>query len=69
MIEYINFFKSFSTFGKEDYCNSLKQLLNSVIKYTPKVSDLWELLINFRGNSDEEFHKYLKQQLGNEFYI
>ena len=60
---------SFSTFGKEDYCNSLKQLLNSVIKYTPKVSDLWELLINFRGNSDEEFHKYLKQQLGNEFYI
>ena len=46
---------SFSTFGKEDYCNSLKQLLNSLIKYTPKVSDLWELLINFRAH----FHQFI----------
>ena len=60
---------SFSTFGNENYCNSLKKLFNSVIEYTPKVSDLWELIINFKGNSDEEFHKYLKQQLGNEFYV
>ncbi len=60
---------SFSTFGNENYYYSLKKLFNSVIEYTPKVSDLWELLINFKGNSDEEFHKYLKQQLGNEFYI
>ena len=60
---------SFSTFGNENYYYSLKKLFNSVIEYTPKVSDLWELIINFKGNSDEEFHKYLKQQLGNEFYI
>jgi hypothetical protein len=60
---------SFSTFGNEVYCNSLKQLFNSVIKYKPKVSDLWKLIINFKGNNDEDFHKYLKQELGDEFYM
>jgi len=60
---------SFSTFGKEKYCNSLKELLNAVIKFKPKVSDLFNMIINFDGNSNEEFHEYLKTQLGNEFNI
>ena len=60
---------SFSTFGNENYCNSLKELLNAVIKCKPKVSDLWKLIVNFKGYSDEEFHEYLRQELGNEFYI
>ena len=60
---------SFSTFGKEYYCNSLKELLKAVIKHKPKVLDLWKLISNFNGNQNEEFHNYLKQELGNEFYI
>lgn len=60
---------SFSTFGKEKYCNSLKELLKAVIKFKPKVSDLFNMIINFNGNRNEDFHEYLKKQLGNEFYI
>ena len=60
---------SFSTFGKQDYCDSLKEFLICIIKCKPKVKDLWKLIINFNGNTDEEFHQYLKNQLGNEFYI
>ena len=60
---------SFSTFGKENYRNSLKELLKCIINYVPRVCDLWKLIINFKGNSDEEFHRYLKKELGNEFYI
>ena len=60
---------SFSAFGKEKYCNDLKELLKCIIKCRPKVSDLWELIIKFKGNNDEEFHEYLKQKLGNEFYL
>ncbi len=60
---------SFSTFGKESYGNSLKELLKCIIKYKPIVEDLWKLIINFKGNIHEEFHDYLKNELGNEFYI
>jgi len=60
---------SFSTFGKEKYCNSLKELLKAVIKFKPKVSDLFNMIINFDGNNNEQFHEYLKTQLGNEFNI
>ena len=60
---------SFSTFGKENYRNSLKELLKCIINYVPRVCDLWKLIINFKGNSDEEFHRYLKKELCNEFYI
>ena len=60
---------SFSTFGKPDYAESLKELLKSIIKCKPKVCDLWELIYNFNGYNDEEFHCYLKKELGNEFYI
>ena len=60
---------SFSAFGKEAYCESLKELWKSVIKLKPKVSDLWELINNFNGDDDEEFHQYLKKELGKEFYL
>jgi hypothetical protein len=60
---------SFSTFGNENYCNSLRELLKTIIKKKPKVMDLWKLIINFKGNKNEAFHDYLKNELGNEFYI
>lgn len=60
---------SFSTFGKENECNSFKELFNAVIKYKPKVCDLWKLISNFHGDTDEEFHQYLKEELGNDFFL
>ncbi len=60
---------SFSTFGKESYGNSLKELLKTIINCKPKVKDLWNLIINFKGKTDEEFHDCLEKELGNEFYI
>ena len=60
---------SFSTHGNEKYSISLKELLKCIIKYYPKVKDLWELIINFKGKDDDEFHSYLKIKLGNEFYL
>ena len=59
----------FSTFGKADYQNSLNLLFRSVIQFKPKVSDLWNLIIQFKGNKDDDFHLYLKEKLGNEFYM
>ena len=59
----------YSTFNKENYCNSLKELYQTVIKLRPRVCDLWKLIINFKGNDDEDFHEYLKKELGNEFYL
>ena len=41
----------------------------AVIKYTPKVCDLYKLIIEFKGTRDKEFHKYLKDKLGDEFNI
>ena len=38
-----------------------------MIKFTPKVSDLYKLIIEFKGTRDKEFHNYLKEKLGNEF--
>ncbi len=60
---------SFSTFGKVDYQNNLNLLFRSVIQFKPKVSDLWNLIIQFKGNKDDDFHLYLKEKLGNEFYM
>ena len=60
---------SYSTFGDQNYFNSLKKLLNAVIRYTPKVGDLYKLIIDFKGSRDKEFHKYLKEKLGDEFNI
>ena len=60
---------SYSTFNNQSYCNSLIKLLKSVIKYKPKVSDLYKLIIGFKGKKNIEFHKYLKDNLGDEFYI
>ena len=60
---------SYSTFGNQQYYNSLIKLLKTVIQKKPKVSDLYKLIINFKGEYDREFHKYLKKELGNEFYI
>ena len=60
---------SYSTFGDQNYKNKLEKLLSAVIKYTPKVCDLYKLLIDFKGNTDKEFHKYLKEKLGDEFYM
>ena len=60
---------SFSTFGNENYKNDLIKLLKSVIKYKPKVKDLFKLIIDFKGNNDEKFHEYLKGELGDEFYL
>ena len=64
-----NVILSYSSFGDKNYCNSLKKLFNAVIKYRPKVCDLYKLIIDFKSNSDKEFHKYLKKQLGDEFYM
>lgn len=60
---------SFSTFGNQNYRNSLIRLLKAVVKYKPKVNDLYKLMIGFKGNIDEEFHEYLKEQLGDKFDI
>ena len=60
---------TFSTFGKQDYGESLKELYNHVIQYCPKVSDLWKIIDNFEGYDDEEFHTYLKKIFGKEFYM
>ena len=40
-----------------------------MIKFTPKVCDLYKLIIEFKGTRDKEFHKYLKEKLGDEFYM
>ena len=58
---------SYSTFGNEKYKKNLERLLNAVIEYTPKVCDLYKLIIDFKGKYDKEFHKYLKEKLGDEF--
>ena len=60
---------SYYTFGDNNYKNKLEKLLNAVIKYTPIVCDLYKLIIDFKGKSDKEFHKYLKEPLGDEFYM
>ena len=49
--------------------NKLEKLLQAVIKYTPKVCDLYKLIIEFKGTRDKEFHKYLKDKLADEFNI
>ena len=58
---------SYSTFGDNNYKKKLIQLFNAVMKYTPKVSDLYILIVDFKGTKDKEFHKYLKEKLGDEF--
>ena len=60
---------SYSTFGNQNYYNSLKKLFIYVIQHKPKICDLYKLIIEFKGKKDEEFHKYLKEKLGNEFYL
>ena len=60
---------SYSTFGDQNYKDQLEKLLNAVIEFTPKVCDLYKLIIDFKGNTDKEFHKYLKEKLGDEFNI
>ena len=60
---------SYSTFGNQNYYNSLKKIFNCVIKNKPKICDLYKLIIEFKGKKDEEFHKYLKEKLGDELYI
>ena len=60
---------SYSTFGDKNYKNKLEKLFNAVLKYTPKVCDLYKLIIGFKGNYDDEFHKYLKEKLGDSFYM
>ena len=60
---------AYSTFGDKNYKNKLEKLLNAVIKYTPKVCDLYKLIIDFKGKRDKEFHKYLKEKLGDEFIM
>ena len=60
---------SFSTFGNENYKNNLIKLLKTVIKFRPKVNDLFKLIIDFKGDDDEDFHMYLKKELGDEFNI
>ena len=60
---------SFSTFGNETYKYNLIKLLKAVIKCRPKVNDLFKLIIDFKGDNDEEFHMYLKKELGDEFNI
>ena len=60
---------SYSTFGDNNYKNKLEQLFKAVIKFTPKVCDLYKLIIEFKGTRDKEFHKYLKEKLGDEFYM
>ena len=58
---------SYSTFGDQNYKNKLEKLLKAIIKYSPKVCDLYKLIIDFKGTRDKEFHKYLKEKLGDEF--
>ena len=41
----------------------MERLLNFVIKYTPKVCDLYKLIIDFKGKYDKKFNKYLKEKL------
>ena len=60
---------SYSTFGDQYYCKNLIKLFNCVIKYKPKIGDLYKLIIEFKGKTDREFHKYLKEKLGDEFYM
>ena len=60
---------SYSTFGDQYYCNKLIKLFNCVIKCKPKIGDLYKLIIEFKGKTDREFHKYLKEKLGDEFYM
>ena len=60
---------SFSTFGNQKYAEDLKRLIKSIIKNTPKVCDLYKLIIDFRGKNDEDFHLYLKKFLGDRFDI
>ena len=59
----------YSTFGNQKYCDSLIKLLKIIVKDKPKVSDLYKFVINFKGKNNGEFHKYLKEHLGNEFYM
>ena len=60
---------SYSTFGDQYYYNSLIKFFNCVINSKPKISDLYKLIIEFKGKRDAEFHKYLKEKLGDEFYM
>lgn len=60
---------SYSTFGDNNYKNILEKLFKAVMKFTPKVCDLYKLIIEFKGTRDREFHKYLKEKLGDEFYM
>ena len=58
---------SYSTFGDEKYKKQLEKLLKAAIKYSPKVCDLYKLIIDFKGTRDKEFHEYLKEKLGDKF--
>ena len=60
---------SYSTFGDNNYKNKLEKLFKAVLEFTPKVCDLYKLIIEFKGTRDREFHKYLKEKLGDEFYM
>ena len=62
-----NVILSYSTFGDNNYKNKLEKLLKAVIKYTPKVCDLYKLIIEFKGTRDKDFHKYLKDKFRDEF--
>ena len=60
---------SFSTFGNKQYESSLLKLLKGITKFKLKTKDLYKLIIDFKGNYDEEFHNYLQKQLGDKFDI
>ena len=60
---------SFSTFGNKQYQSSLIRLLKSVIQFKPKVKDLYNMIAEFKGSCDEEFHECLKRHLGDKFDI
>jgi len=60
---------SYSTFGDQYYYKSLIKLFNCVIESKPKINDLYKLIIEFKGRGDAQFHKYLKEKLGDEFYL
>ena len=60
---------SFSTFGNKQYQSSLVKLLKRVIKFKPKVNDLYKLIIGFKEDFDIDFHDYLKKHLGDKFDI
>ena len=60
---------AYSSNGKKKYAENLKELMKMVVKNTPSVKDLWEFIIGFKGMKNEEFHKYLKEKLGDEFYV